>query len=101
MMKERPEAVEHLARLAAIDLQPTEMAVLVAEITRILEYVSAITAVTGDTPPDPRSWQHGALAPPRADEVRPAHPPLEMDAMAPETASGYVLVPRLDVPDDR
>jgi len=91
-MKIDEELVARVARLAALELTPSETASMAAQLTRIVEHFEELRALPEELlPPAPP-------APPmplRADEPVDRYPgPLVM-RNAPESAHGHFVVPRV------
>ncbi len=90
----RREDVLHVARLAELDVAEQDLATLVGQMGRIVEFVAQLNQV-------PSSEQAPAfLAGPRQvalrpDEVRTAHLDPAPADMAPEFQHGLFVVPRL------
>lgn len=86
--------VLHVARLAELDVPPAEVEALVAQISRIVDYVAQLDEVPAGETAAP--FLAGPTATPlRAD--RPGAVPLAHgpEAIAPEFRDGFFLVPRL------
>lgn len=87
-------AVDHVARLARLDLTDDERERMRAELSQILEHAEKIQALDLDgVPPTSHSVSiRNAL---RADEVTPSLSPDEVLANAPEVEDGRIKVPRI------
>lgn len=98
-MSIRRDQVLHAAKLAEIAVDEAELEQLVAQMARIVSYVEQLDEVHDDAgarpyvggPPEVRL---------REDVVRPAALAHPIDAMAPEFASGFFLVPRRGTMED-
>jgi aspartyl/glutamyl-tRNA(Asn/Gln) amidotransferase C subunit len=86
--------VLHAARLAELAVRDEDLDRLVSQLNRIVDYVAQLDQVPADRPAEP--FLPGPRAAPlREDVPRPvplARPP---EALAPEFAEGFFLVPRL------
>ncbi len=87
-------AVDHVARLARLDLTDDERERMRAELSQILEHAEKIQALDLDgVPPTSHSVSiRNALRP---DEVTPSLSPDEVLANAPEVEDGRIKVPRI------
>jgi aspartyl-tRNA(Asn)/glutamyl-tRNA(Gln) amidotransferase subunit C len=87
-------AVDHVARLARLDLTDEERERMRAELSQILEHAEKIQALDLDgVPPTSHSVSiRNALRP---DEVTPSLDPEEVLANAPEVEDGRFKVPRI------
>src|SRR3712207_4330307 len=87
-------AVDHVARLARLDLTDDERERMRAELSQILEHAEKIQALDLDgVPPTSHSVSiRNALRP---DEVTPSLDPEEVLANAPEVEDGRIKVPRI------
>ena len=86
--------VEHVARLARLDLSPAEKAELRGQLDLILGYVELLRAV--DTAGvDPTAHVLPLANVMREDEVRPSYPVEAMLANAPEPDDDAFGVPRI------
>ena len=89
------EEIARIAALAALDVDEAAMPALVRQLSRILEYVSQLSALdaTGQAAYRPESnAEPQALRP---DDLRPANPPLDPRAFAPDIRDGLFVVPRI------
>jgi aspartyl-tRNA(Asn)/glutamyl-tRNA(Gln) amidotransferase subunit C len=87
------EQVSHIARLAGLELSPSELAQYSRELTKIVEYIDRLKAAdTSGVEISPLSTSHEAL---RDDVVRPSLPVNEALKNAPETKDNYFIVPRV------
>lgn len=91
------EQVIHVAKLARLELAADEIERTEKQLTAILDYVDAISAldVTGVDPYFRVAAHQGQLCPLREDEVRPS---LDRDlvlAQAPASAEGGFAVPKV------
>jgi aspartyl-tRNA(Asn)/glutamyl-tRNA(Gln) amidotransferase subunit C len=89
-----PEAVDHVARLARLDLSPDERRRIAAELTQILEHAERIQALDLDGV-EPTSHALPLANVLRADEVRPSLSPEEALAGAPLAEDSRFRVPRI------
>ena len=93
------DGVLHVAKLAEIGVAEHELAKLVEQFNRIVDYVAQLDDVPFSAKPEP--FLAGPAATPlREDVVRPiplARPPA---AFAPEFADGFFLVPRHGAMED-
>ena len=87
-------AVDHVARLARLDLSEQERARMEAELGQILDYAEAIQALDLDDI-EPTSHSIEICNVMRADEVTPSLPQEEALALAPQAEDGRFKVPRI------
>ena len=87
-------AVDHVARLARLDLSEDELARMRVELTQILEHAEMIQALDLDRV-EPTSHAVRIVNAFRADEVTESLPPDDVLANAPETEDGRFRVPRI------
>ena len=87
-------AVDHVARLARLDLTDDERERMRAELTQILEHAERIQALDLDGVP-PTSHSVSIRNAMRRDEVTPSLAPEEVLANAPEVEDGRIKVPRI------
>ena len=87
-------AVDHVARLARLDLTDAERERMRAELTQILEHAEKIQALDLDGVP-PTSHSVSIRNAMRPDEVTPSLDPDEVLANAPEVEDGRIKVPRI------
>ncbi len=87
-------AVDHVARLARLDLTDDERDRMRAELTQILEHAERIQALDLDGVP-PTSHSVSIRNAMRPDEVTPSLEPGEVLANAPEVEDGRIKVPRI------
>lgn len=86
------EQVEKVAKLAAIAVDDAELEPLVAQLSRIVDYVEQLNEVS--TPEGTEGFHPGPeTLPLREDVVRRFVPGNPLDAMAPEFEGGLFLVP--------
>jgi aspartyl-tRNA(Asn)/glutamyl-tRNA(Gln) amidotransferase subunit C len=86
--------VQTLARLARIRVEATEVPALAKQLSRILELIEQMQAVaTHDVEPLAHPLELAARR--RADAVTEVDQRDAMQAIAPATADGYYLVPRV------
>jgi aspartyl-tRNA(Asn)/glutamyl-tRNA(Gln) amidotransferase subunit C len=87
-------AVDHVARLARLDLSEDELARMRVELTQILEHAEKIQALDLDRV-EPTSHAVRIVNAFRADEVTESLSPDDVLANAPETEDGRFRVPRI------
>ena len=87
-------AVDHVARLARLDLTDAERERMRVELTHILEHAERIQALDLDGVP-PTSHSVSIRNAMRPDEVAPSLEPQEALANAPEVEDGRIKVPRI------
>ncbi len=97
-MSIRPEEVQHVARLAALDVPGAELGALARELGAIVEYVGQLA----DLDVTPRDVplvgpETTALRPDRVRAAQMAHPP---SALSPDFQGGFFTVPRLEAMED-
>jgi aspartyl-tRNA(Asn)/glutamyl-tRNA(Gln) amidotransferase subunit C len=86
--------IEHVARLARLDLSDEEKGRLAAQLGAILEHAAKVGEVaTADVPPTASAIPRANVL--RADEPRPSLSAQEALANAPATAEERFLVPRI------
>lgn len=88
------EAVDHVARLARLDLSEEERARMQTELSHIIEHAETIQALDLDDVP-PTSHAIPLRNVMRADEVAPSLAPAEALQNAPEVEEGRFKVPRI------
>lgn len=88
------DAVDHVARLARIDLSEEERDRMCVELTQILEHAERIQALDLDAVA-PTSHALALVNVARTDEVRPSLTQQAALAGAPEVEDGRFRVPRL------
>ncbi|MBI2153829.1 MAG: Asp-tRNA(Asn)/Glu-tRNA(Gln) amidotransferase subunit GatC [Candidatus Rokubacteria bacterium] len=86
--------VEHLARLARLDLSEPEKERMRSQLDAILTYIDKLRRLNTDDV-EPTSHAIPMVNVMREDEVRPCFPTGEMLANAPERESDFVRVPRI------
>jgi aspartyl-tRNA(Asn)/glutamyl-tRNA(Gln) amidotransferase subunit C len=87
-------AVDHVARLARLDLTDDERERMQKELTQILGHAEKIQALDLDgVPPTSHALPLSNVL--RPDEARPSLPPEEALANAPEVEDGRFRVPRI------
>ena len=87
-------AVDHVARLARLDLTDEERDRMQKELTGILEHAEKIQSLDLEgIPPTSHALPLSNVM--RADEVRPSLPPEEALANAPAAEDGRFRVPRI------
>ncbi len=87
-------AVDHVARLARLDLTDDERERMRVELGHILEHAERIQALDLDGVP-PTSHSVSIRNAMRPDEVTPSLPPEEVLGNAPEVEDGRIKVPRI------
>jgi aspartyl-tRNA(Asn)/glutamyl-tRNA(Gln) amidotransferase subunit C len=87
-----PEEVRRIAALAELAVPQEELPALTAQLDRIVEFVSRLSALP---PGSPAVRIGNAETPLREDVVRPARLAAGPASNAPEFAEGFFLVPRL------
>lgn len=91
----KKEDVEHLAKLARIELRENEADTLAEDITSILGYVSEIEEITGNTEGEKKV---GVLYNVMREDVAPHDPDLYTDDLlncAPERDGRYIKVKKI------
>ncbi len=88
------EQVEHVAKLARLELSEAEQALFSRQLSDILTYVEQLKAIdtTGVQPTATVLQESNVL---RGDDIRPSLPAEEVVANAPESEEGYFIVPRI------
>lgn len=91
------EDVQRIAQLAAIAVDRDELTALVAQLNQIVAFV-------GQLPPASDEASHGfrpgpQQAPMREDVAGPIPLSLSLDAVAPATREGFIVIPRLEALD--
>ena len=86
--------VEHVARLARLELSEPEKERMRSQLDAILTYIDKLRRLNTDNV-EPTSHAIPVLNVMREDEVRPCFPREEMLANAPERESDFVRVPRI------
>jgi aspartyl-tRNA(Asn)/glutamyl-tRNA(Gln) amidotransferase subunit C len=89
------EDVEHVARLAELAVEPSELSELTAQLDRIVGFVATLNQVDTSAGAGERFIPGPAESPLREDVVRPANLALPPAALAPEFVEGFFVVPRL------
>lgn len=87
-------AVDHVARLARLDLSEDERAVMLSELQQILGHAEKIQALDLDDV-EPMSHSVPMINQVRADEVKPSLTQAEALANAPEVEDHRFKVPRI------
>ena len=88
------EDVQHVARLARLELAATELVRMQSELNNILAYIDKLRSV--DTAGvEPTSHAVPLTNVMREDEPRPSFPLADMLANAPEAAGAFFRVPRI------
>jgi len=90
------EDLERVARLARLELDPSEQDLFARQVAGILEYADQIQKVD-TTDVEPTSHPPGSVGAMRPDAVRPSLPRTEALAAAPDgdVAAGLFKVPRV------
>lgn len=86
--------IEHVARLARLDLSEPEKERMRSQLDAILTYIDKLRQLNTDDV-EPTSHAIPMVNVMREDEVRPCFPTGEMLANAPERESDFVRVPRI------
>ena len=86
--------VEHVARLAELAVEPSELADLTAQLDRIVGFVATLSQVEA-TGSAERFIPGPSQTPLREDLVRPANLAIPPARLAPEFVEGFFVVPRL------
>lgn len=86
--------VEHVARLARLDLSEPEKERVRSQLDAILTYIDKLRRLNTDNV-EPTSHAIPMLNVMREDEVRPGLPPEAMLVNAPEREGDFVRVPRI------
>lgn len=94
----RPEEIEGIARLAALEVSAEALPELAAELTAIVGYVGQLSEL--ETSPGEERAVGPSAAPLRADRVVPAELSRDPAALAPEFRDGFFLVPRIEAGAD-
>ncbi len=92
-MSVTPEDVQHIAKLAELAVEPTELPELTAQMDRIVGFVAQLPE-PGDLAAD-RFVPGPEAAPLRPDQVRPPDLVRWPSEFAPEFVEGFFVVPRL------
>ena len=88
------EEVEHVARLARLELGPADKERMRRELDSILSYIDKLRALdTADVEPTSHAVPLTNVM--REDELRPSFPQAEMLANAPEPAGEFFRVPKI------
>jgi aspartyl-tRNA(Asn)/glutamyl-tRNA(Gln) amidotransferase subunit C len=86
------EEVQHIAKLARLELSAEELARYREQLAAILEYVAQLQELdTRDIPPTTSIF--AASAPLRADEARPSLAPADLMKNAPDARDGQFKIP--------
>jgi aspartyl-tRNA(Asn)/glutamyl-tRNA(Gln) amidotransferase subunit C len=88
------EDVQHVARLARLELSETELVRMQGEMNNILAYMDKLRSVD-TTGVEPTSHAVPLTNVMREDEPRPSLPLADMLANAPEAAGDFFRVPRI------
>jgi aspartyl-tRNA(Asn)/glutamyl-tRNA(Gln) amidotransferase subunit C len=88
------EDVQHVARLARLELSGEDLVRMQAELSNILAYIDKLRSVdTAGVPPTSHAVPLTNVM--REDEPRPSLPLADMLANAPEPAGDFFRVPRI------
>ena len=88
------EDVQHVARLARLELSADDLVRMQAELSNILAYIDKLRSVdTAGVPPTSHAVPLTNVM--REDESRPSLPLADMLANAPEAAGDFFRVPRI------
>jgi aspartyl-tRNA(Asn)/glutamyl-tRNA(Gln) amidotransferase subunit C len=88
------EDVQHVARLARLELSAEDLVRMQAELSNILAYIDKLRSVdTAGVPPTSHAVPLTNVM--REDEPRPSLPLADMLANAPEAAGDFFRVPRI------
>ncbi|HEX9637149.1 MAG TPA: Asp-tRNA(Asn)/Glu-tRNA(Gln) amidotransferase subunit GatC [Acidobacteriota bacterium] len=88
------EQVEHIARLARLELEPAELDRAARELGSILEYIEQLQALdTRDIEPTAHVLDLVMVS--RPDQVHPSLPAEQVLEAAPESGEGHFRVPRI------
>lgn len=93
-MKVTPKDVEHIMKLAYLDLRGEEKEKMVKHFSRILEYFAKLKELDTENV-EPLSHVIEESTPLREDEVKEGLSQEDVIAMAPEREGGYVKVPKI------
>lgn len=88
------EDVQHVARLARLELSEPELVRMQAELSNILAYIDKLRSVD-TTGVEPTSHAVPLTNVMRADEPRPSFPLPDMLANAPDPVGDFFRVPRI------
>jgi aspartyl-tRNA(Asn)/glutamyl-tRNA(Gln) amidotransferase subunit C len=86
--------VEHVARLARLSLDDSELERMREQLTSILQYIDKLRALDTDAV-EPTAHAVPLVNVMREDEVEPCFPREEMLANAPDRAGEFFRVPRI------
>ncbi len=95
--------VQHVAKLAELAVEDSELAALTAQMDRIVGFVAQLAEqqeARGKEPPPPRYVAGPASAPLRDDVVLPADLVFPPSSFAPEFIDGFFVVPKLGAMED-
>jgi len=93
-MPDPPIDIEHVARLARLDLSEPEKERMRSQLDAILTYIDKLRRLNTDNV-EPTSHAIPMVNVMREDELRPCLPREEMLANAPEREGDFVRVPRI------
>ncbi len=91
------EEVLRVARLAALEVRPEELAPLTRELDAIVEYVAQLAEVSSASIEGPPVGP--SVAPLRPDQVRPTGMRVGPGDLAADFRDGFFVVPRLEAMD--
>jgi aspartyl-tRNA(Asn)/glutamyl-tRNA(Gln) amidotransferase subunit C len=86
--------VDHVARLARLQLHEAEKALMREQLAKILSYIDALNALDTEGV-EPTTHAVPVVNVMREDETRPCFPPDEMLANAPDRVDAFFRVPRI------
>ncbi len=98
MSSVRPEDIERIAQLAALQVDAEALPNLTEQIAQILEYVSRLDTL--DISDASMVLRATHASPLRPDEVQPADLVTEPQSFAPAFMDGLFVVPRLSAMED-
>lgn len=92
-----PDDLARIARLAELDVAPTDQVRLAGQLDAIVGYVGQLAELAEDAPARDAQTAAGAvLRDDTIDRIQLAH---DVEAMAPEFRDGFFVVPRLPAMD--
>ena len=95
----KQEDVKHLATLARIELSPTEVESFTNEMSAILEYVSAVKDMVGDTNTEPQVGVRHNVFRPDVVTNEPGEYTNDLLAEMPKTEGRFMVVKKILNPD--
>jgi aspartyl-tRNA(Asn)/glutamyl-tRNA(Gln) amidotransferase subunit C len=88
--------VEHVARLARLELNEDEVALYTQQLGKVLDHFASMASVdTTDVPPTVLPQHLADAAGLRSDTVRPSLNREEVLRQAPDSQDGYISVPQV------